>query len=172
MCLLAVDLGMKAGLAWFGEDGRLLRCRTVHFPNRTVLKKAMPAILDELPLDFAVIEGGGPVAALWWKAVVKRDLPIIQTCAEAWREDILWLRERHRRPPGQDLCGGVAGGHPLAARTPQRPAGEGARPAARHESPPMVQCHARVAACRRRGGSRPLRPLGRTEVRHHRGVPK
>ena len=37
MCLLAIDLGMKAGLAWFGEDGRLLRCRTVHFSNRTVL---------------------------------------------------------------------------------------------------------------------------------------
>ena len=86
MCLLAVDLGMKAGLAWFGEDGRLLRCRTVHFPNRTVLKKAMPAILDELPLDCAVIEGGGPVAALWKKEIVKRDLPLIQTfsgCANA-----------------------------------------------------------------------------------------
>ena len=102
MCLLAVDLGMKAGLAWFGEDGRLLRCRTVHFPNRTVLKKAMPAILDELPLDCAVIEGGGPVAALWKKEIVKRDLPYIQTCAEAWREDILWLRERRNGPQAKE----------------------------------------------------------------------
>ena len=103
MSLLAVDLGMKAGLAWFGEDGRLLRCRTVHFPNRTVLKRAMPAILDELPnLTHVVIEGGGPVAALWKKEIIKRDLPFIQTCAEEWREDILWLRERRNGPQAKE----------------------------------------------------------------------
>ncbi|NLG14162.1 MAG: hypothetical protein GX561_08160 [Lentisphaerae bacterium] len=95
MILLSIDLGLKAGLAWFQDDGQLIRCRSANFPNMGTLKKAIPVILDEIkPLTHLVIEGGGTIAKHWINAAEKRSLAIMQTTAETWREQLLWQRER------------------------------------------------------------------------------
>ena len=93
--LLSVDLGLKAGLAWFTGEGRLLRCRSAHFATRGVLKKALPSIFAEVPgLTEIVLEGGGPIADVWINYIRKQGLPYRQVSAEDWRRDTLFLRER------------------------------------------------------------------------------
>ena len=90
--LLAVDVGMRAGLAWFGTDGRLLHSRSARFANRAVLRRAVPAILAERPpVRLVVLEGMGPVADIWMRSlerlgvcrlcVIHRNVPAQQHAA-------------------------------------------------------------------------------------------
>ena len=66
--LLAVDLGLRAGLALYGNDGRLRWYRSHNFGNMTRLKRGVYTILNELPtLHWLVLEGGGPLALIWRK---------------------------------------------------------------------------------------------------------
>ncbi len=88
--LLAVDLGLRAGLAWFAEDGRLLRARSTHFANKTILRRALPSIWNEVPgVAHVVLEGGGPVGDIWRKSAERLGLPVTQICAEDWRKEVL-----------------------------------------------------------------------------------
>jgi len=64
--LLAVDLGLKTGLALFAEQGSLLWYRSHNFGTTERLKRAVPKLLDEIPeLAALVIEGGGKLAVIW-----------------------------------------------------------------------------------------------------------
>ena len=64
--LLAIDLGLRTGMAVFGEDGRLLRYRSQHYATRGSLGRAIPAILDAIPgLTTLVVEGGGGLLKPW-----------------------------------------------------------------------------------------------------------
>ena len=93
--LLAVDVGMRAGLAWFGTDGRLLHSRSARFANRAVLRRAVPAILAERPpVRLVVLEGMGPVADIWMRSLERLGVPFEQVSAETWREAMLLRRER------------------------------------------------------------------------------
>ncbi|MBO4620610.1 MAG: hypothetical protein J5654_10940 [Victivallales bacterium] len=93
--LLAVDLGMKAGLAWFDESGRLLRARSTHFADRATLKRALPGIWREVPgVIRVVVEGGGSLAEIWLKSAARRDIAVTQICAEQWRADVLTPSQR------------------------------------------------------------------------------
>ena len=93
--LLAVDLGMKAGLAWFDESGRLLRARSTHFADRATLKRALPGIWREVPgITQLVIEGGGSLAEIWLKSAARRGIAVTQICAEQWRADVLIPSQR------------------------------------------------------------------------------
>lgn len=93
--LLAVDVGMTAGLAWFSFAGRLLHSRSARFANRSVLKRALPGIFQEHPpVRFVVLEGMGQVADIWLHQVRRLDLPCQQVSAEVWRQDMLLQRER------------------------------------------------------------------------------
>ena len=58
--LLAVDLGLKTGLALFAGDGRLLWYRSHNYGTTERLKRGVPDILDSISeLTHVVIEGGG-----------------------------------------------------------------------------------------------------------------
>lgn len=93
--LLAVDLGMKAGLAWFDADGRLLRARSTHFADRTTLRRALPGIWRELPgVTHLVVEGGGSLGDLWLQAAMRQELEVHQICAEQWRAEVLTPSQR------------------------------------------------------------------------------
>ena len=60
-CLLAVDVGLRTGLALFGADGRLQWYRSQHFARVGGLKRRAYSLLQELnPLSWLVLEGGGP----------------------------------------------------------------------------------------------------------------
>ena len=87
--LLAVDLGMRAGLAWFDQAGRLIRARSTHFPDRAALKRALPGIWREVTgVSRVVLEGGGALAEIWLKSAAKQGLMVDQICAEQWRREV------------------------------------------------------------------------------------
>ena len=93
--LLAVDLGMKAGLAWFDNDGRLLRARSTHFADRATLRRALPSIWREVPcVTCVVVEGGGSLAEIWLKSAARHGLATTQICAEQWRREVLTPSQR------------------------------------------------------------------------------
>ena len=93
--LLAVDVGMKAGLAWFDENGTLIRARSTRFANRAMLKRALPAIWTEINgIRQVVLEGQGDIADVFRKAAERASLPVQQFSAEEWRKDMLLERER------------------------------------------------------------------------------
>jgi len=93
--LLAVDAGVRTGLALLDRDGRLLWCRSHNLGTTTRLKKAAVRVLFELPhLQFLVVEGGGQTANIWEHAAGKRNLPCRIIQALEWREHFLLPRQR------------------------------------------------------------------------------
>ncbi|MBT3289749.1 MAG: hypothetical protein HN380_20555, partial [Victivallales bacterium] len=92
--LLAVDVGLRFGLAWFDGQGELHRYRSQHAPNRTVLRRAARAILAEHEVTVLVLEGGGPIADLWRGLAENRGMQILQISAEDWRRELLLKREQ------------------------------------------------------------------------------
>jgi hypothetical protein len=88
--LLAVDVGLRTGLALFRDDGRLVWYRSQHYANRASLKRAIRGLLDGLPcLTEVVLEGGGPLAETWSRAAGRRGVRIHVVSAESWRADLL-----------------------------------------------------------------------------------
>ncbi|MDH4028074.1 MAG: hypothetical protein OEU95_04510, partial [Nitrospirota bacterium] len=58
--LLAVDLGLKTGLALYEQDGRLRWCRSKNYGTAAMLKRGVTALLGSIPdISFLVLEGGG-----------------------------------------------------------------------------------------------------------------
>jgi hypothetical protein len=73
--LLAVDLGLRTGLALFGEHGKLIWYRSHNYGTTERLKQGVPAILggDNAP-TVMVIEGGGNLATVWEKEADRRGI--------------------------------------------------------------------------------------------------
>ncbi len=95
MSLLAIDLGIKTGLACFDRDGRLTWYRSSNFGSRARLKKAVPAVLREAGnVRYIVIEGGGDLAEPWIAEAKRIGAEIIQLAAHDWRTDLLLSREQ------------------------------------------------------------------------------
>jgi len=98
--LLAVDLGLKTGLALYGGDGRLVWYRSHNYGTTDRLRRDVPTILTGTPdLEIIVIEGGGNLALVWEKEAARRGLRVIRISAEQWRRQFLF--PRHQRT-GQD----------------------------------------------------------------------
>ena len=95
--LLAIDLGVKTGLAMYSSDGRLLWYRSHNYGNKARLKKAIPNILGEdEELRYVVIEGGGPLLKIWAQETERKNIELIKTMADEWRQDILLAREQRK----------------------------------------------------------------------------
>lgn len=93
--LLAVDAGVRTGLALLDRKGRLLWCRSHNLGSTARLKKAAARVLFELPpLEYLVVEGGGQTAGIWEHAAARRGLPCMVIQAPDWREDFLPPRQR------------------------------------------------------------------------------
>ena len=93
--LLAVDLGVRTGLACYGDEGRLRWYRSHHFGDAARLRRAVPALLDETSdLTRLVLEGGGSIARIWTREGERRGLAVIQVSAESWRALLLLPREQ------------------------------------------------------------------------------
>ncbi len=107
--LLAVDVGLRFGLAWFDQTGRLRRYRSQHLPNRTVLRRAARAVLEEeADLAVLVLEGGGPIADLWRGLAEARGVQVIQISAEDWRAELLLKREQRSGREAKHTADGLA----------------------------------------------------------------
>ena len=96
--LLAVDLGVRTGLAFYGLDGRLQAYRSRNFGSASRLRRAVPSLLDEhAELDVVVLEGGGPLATIWAHEGARRQLKVRRIGAEEWRERFFYPRQRQNR---------------------------------------------------------------------------
>jgi len=97
--LLAVDLGLKTGLALFGRDGRLVWYRSRNYGTRSRLRKAAHAVLKEATsVQVVAIEGGGDIAIPWFAEIDRRGLDVIQCKAEHWRSELLLSRHQRHGP--------------------------------------------------------------------------
>lgn len=93
--LLSVDLGLKTGLALYGDDGRLVWYRSQNYASVKRLKPAVYGLLNELPdISHLVIEGGGQLADIWAREAGRRNIPLLRIDAETWREAFLYHREQ------------------------------------------------------------------------------
>lgn len=93
--LLAVDLGLKTGLALYGQDGRLVWYRSQNFGTAARLRRGVPGVLAALvDLTWLIIEGGGPLATIWIREATRRQITVRQIGAEAWRRHLLYAREQ------------------------------------------------------------------------------
>ncbi len=89
--LLAVDLGLRSGYAYFTRAGRLSAYRSQNHGSAARLKKAIPHLLEPV-LTHLAIEGGGPLADAWMREAEKRNLTVHRFGAEKWRETLLYPR--------------------------------------------------------------------------------
>ena len=93
--LLAVDLGLRTGLALYGPDGRLVSYRSKHFASNRELKRGSAAIIDDCPrLGWIWLEGGGDLALIWERHARYRGIRFMQIQAEQWRAGLMLPRQR------------------------------------------------------------------------------
>jgi hypothetical protein len=93
--LLAVDLGIRSGLALYGQDGRLRWYRSKNFGNTAQLRRGARSILAEQPeLSWLILEGGGEIAEIWQREAEYRQIPVHQISAEAWRQSMFYPRQQ------------------------------------------------------------------------------
>jgi hypothetical protein len=93
--LLAVDLGLRTGLALYGADGRLRWYRSQNFGTNARLRRGAFGVLKDLSgVEHLVLEGGGTLAELWAKEGERRGLRVRVVDAETWRRALLYPRER------------------------------------------------------------------------------
>jgi hypothetical protein len=93
--LLAIDNGLKCGLACYASDGRLRWYRSHNFGSPARLKQGATSILRELSeVRWLALEGGGNLADHWLRAAERQKLEILQLSAETWRERLLYAREQ------------------------------------------------------------------------------
>ncbi|CAN5717272.1 hypothetical protein BH23GEM11_BH23GEM11_08940 [soil metagenome] len=93
--LLAVDAGLRAGIAIYGANGRLERYRSTNFGSPRRLKSGVYRVMSEQEgLAQLVVEGGGNIADPWMREAGRRGLPALQVHAGIWRERLLLPRDR------------------------------------------------------------------------------
>ncbi|MBO6573950.1 MAG: hypothetical protein JJ896_00915 [Rhodothermales bacterium] len=93
--LLAVDLGLRTGLAAYGPDGRLLWYRSRNYGSRSRLRSAAASLLREYrETTHLVVEGGGDLAVPWQKAAERAGVVPQFLDAHTWRTVLLLPREQ------------------------------------------------------------------------------
>jgi hypothetical protein len=96
--LLAVDLGLRTGLALYGSDAHLVWYRSQHYGTRTSLRRGVHGLLDACPdVTHLVLEGGGPIADIWVRDAQRRGLSVRQIAAEDWRGRFLDPKDQRGR---------------------------------------------------------------------------
>lgn len=92
--LLAVDAGVRTGLALFGNDGKLVWYRSHNMGSPASLKKAIYPLLKSIDcLVYLFVEGGGPITESWMNASAKLGITAYKTDAGVWRKDLLYESE-------------------------------------------------------------------------------
>jgi hypothetical protein len=107
--LLAVDLGLRTGLALYGGDGRLRWYRSQNFGTATRLRRAVHGVLRELPeVRWLVLEGGGNLAEIWTREGERLGIQVVRVAAERWREQLLYTREQRTGSQAKHHAGELA----------------------------------------------------------------
>ena len=107
--LLAVDIGVRTGLALFGPDGRLRWYHSQNFGAAARLRRGVHGVFANMPrLAWLILEGGGPLAELWKREAQRRGIPVQQISAEVWRRQLLYPREQRSGVQAKERAGMVA----------------------------------------------------------------
>lgn len=107
--LLAVDLGLRTGLALYDRDDGLLWYRSQNYGAAKRLRRGVHTLLGQLPgLRYIVLEGGGALADIWCREATRRGIDVIVTGAEAWRRELLYPRQHRSGPQAKDSAGELA----------------------------------------------------------------
>ena len=107
--LLAVDMGLRTGLAIYGPDGRLKSYRSKHFGSISELRKGVGTIVREAPpLGWIWLEGGGDIAEVWAKHAAHRGIEFRQVHATAWRETLMLPRQQRSGEIAKKEADGLA----------------------------------------------------------------
>jgi hypothetical protein len=96
--LLAIDLGLRSGLAWFDQEGRLVRYRSASFADRARFKLGVVSLLQEGPgVVAAVAEGDARLGKVWARALERQGVELELIAAERWRPALFSARERRSK---------------------------------------------------------------------------
>jgi hypothetical protein len=106
--LLAVDVGVRTGLAFFGDDACLRWYRSHNLGSVARLRRAVPALLAEYGVSDVVAEGGGPVADVWKRECERSGVHYLRVSAEQWRADLLLPREQRNGVDAKRTAGVLA----------------------------------------------------------------
>lgn len=107
--LLAIDLGLRCGLATFGDDGRLRAYRSTNFGSVARLKRAVHGLLQELPgLAWLVAEGDRHLFELWSREARRQGAEVRLIAADVWRPRLLHPREHRHRRDAKETAGSLA----------------------------------------------------------------
>ncbi len=107
--LLAVDLGLRTGLALYGRDGRLVSYRSQNLGTRARLRRAAGSVLsDHADAQRLVLEGGGDIADIWKKAAERAERRVRVIDAGVWRRALLLPREQRSGAGAKDAADGLA----------------------------------------------------------------
>lgn len=107
--LLAVDLGLRTGLACYAHDGRLRWYRSQNFGTAARLKRGAYGLLREAEdLEWLVLEGGGRLAQLWEREGTRRGVRVRTVDARHWREALLLRREQRGTGRAKEAAGVLA----------------------------------------------------------------
>lgn len=92
--LVAVDLGLRSGLAVYGDDGKLRAFRSVHFASMAALKRGVFGLLQQAEgLEWVVVEGDRRMGDVWASAAEKQGARTQRVSPETWRAQLLLARE-------------------------------------------------------------------------------
>jgi hypothetical protein len=93
--LVAVDLGLRTGIAVFDGAGRLERYGSRNFGTRTRLRGGADAVLGEVGrVDVLVVEGDRALGSVWAARAARRGAITLEVTPERWRARLLHPRER------------------------------------------------------------------------------
>lgn len=107
--LLAVDVGVRTGLAVYRDDGRLIWYRSRNFGAASRLKRAIPALLHEaFDPTYVVLEGGGPLTDHWATIAERLGAHVRRVSAEEWRSAFLLPRDQRSGDQAKRVADGFA----------------------------------------------------------------
>ena len=93
--LVAVDLGVRTGVAVFGGEGRLVSVGSRNLGRRGQVRQLAAALRRELErVDALILEGDRTLAPGWQRAFEPRGTEVVLVEAERWRQALLHPRER------------------------------------------------------------------------------
>ena len=94
--LLAIDLGLRAGIALYSGNGRLMTYRSTNFGSVSRLKRAVPGIVGT-SVKILVTEGDSRLAHIWEQYATRRGLICERVAPHSWRTQMYNLSEMRQK---------------------------------------------------------------------------
>ena len=96
MCaLLAIDVGVRTGLALYNRAGQLVWYRSKNFGTAARLRRGARSLLEDNPeVAYLILEGGGTLADIWTGEAARLGIAVRQISAAVWRTRLFYPREQ------------------------------------------------------------------------------